>query len=284
MTTLRQKFIDEMEIRGFSENSIQSYVGMVRRLARYFMRSPDQITDEELKHYLLHRIREEQCATATIIVDVSAFRFFYQHVVGRSVDDLMKALPRMRQPVTRPRVYSPEQVERLLSVEGINLKHRTLLMSTYAAGLRVSEVCGLKPTDILSARMQIRIEQGKGHKDRYVILSPKLLEMLRIYWKAYRPKHWLFPGHSPDKPLGRISALRVFHRAVTLAGLPRLGGIHCLRHSFATHCLEAGVDVMSLKQLLGHSKLATTSNYLHVSQQRLEQIQSPLDRMTLNVA
>jgi site-specific recombinase XerD len=284
MTALRQKFIDEMELRGFSENTTRSYISMVRDLARHFKRSPDQIKDEELKQYLLHRIREEKCAAATIVVNVSALRFFYQHVVGRSIEELAEALPRMRKPLVRPRAYSPEQIEKLLSAQGLNLKHRVLLTTTYAAGLRVSEVCQLKPTDIMSARMQIRIEQGKGNKDRFVVLSPKLLEVLRVYWKTYRPRHWLFPGNPPDKPLTRISALRVFYRAVTLSGLPKLGGIHCLRHSYATHCLEAGVDVVTLKRLLGHSKLATTANYLHISQQRLDTIQSPLDRITLNLS
>jgi site-specific recombinase XerD len=283
MTALRQKFMDEMELRGFSENTIRSYVGVVRELARHFKRSPDQITDEELKQYLLHRIREDKCAAATIIVNASALRFFYQHVVGRSIDELVKALPRMRKPVVRPRTYSLEQIEKLLSAEGLNLKHRVLLTTTYAAGLRVSEVCHLEPADILSARMQIRVKQGKGGKDRFVVLSPKLLEVLRAYWKAYRPEHWLFPGDPPDKPLTRLSALRVFYRAVALSGLPKLGGIHCLRHSYATHCLESGIDVVTLKQLLGHSKSATTANYLHVSQQRLDTVQSPLERITLNL-
>jgi integrase/recombinase XerD len=283
MTALRQKFIDEMELRGFSENTIRSYISVVRELARHFKRSPDQISDDELKQYLLHRIREEKCAAATIVVNVSALRFFYQHVISRSIEELAKALPRMRKPLVRPRAYSSEQIEKLLSAEGLNLKHRVLLTTTYAAGLRVSEVCQLKPTDILSARMQIRIEQGKGNKDRLVVLSPKLLEVLRLYWKAYRPQHWLFPGDPPDKSLTRLSALRVFYRAVALSGLPKLGGIHCLRHSYATHCLEAGIDVVTLKRLLGHSKLATTANYLHISQQRLDSIQSPLDRITLNL-
>jgi site-specific recombinase XerD len=284
MTALKQKFIDEMELRGFSANTTRSYVSVVRDVSRHFNRSPDQITDEELKQYLLYRIRQDKCAAATMVVNVSALRFFYQHVIGRCIEELAEALPRMRKPLVRPRAYSPEQVEKLLSAEGLSLKHRALLTTTYAAGLRVSEVCHLKAIDILSARMQIRIEQSKGNKDRFVVLSPKLLEILRVYWKAYRPRHWLFPGDSPEKPLTRISALKVFYRAVTLSGLPKLGGIHCLRHSYATHCLEAGVDVVTLKSLLGHSKLATTANYLHISQKRLDSIHSPLDRITLNLS
>lgn len=279
MTALRQKLIDELELRGFSVNTVQSYVGMVQGLARYFNRSPEKITDEEIKQYLLHRIRTDKCSASTSNVAVSAMRFFYHHVIGRPIDELLRSIPRMRKPTLRPCVYSLDQIKQLISAEGLNLKHRTLLATTYAAGLRVSEVCNLKITDILSARMQLRVEQGKGGKDRFVALSPKLLDLQRQYWKSYRPIDWLFPGDCPGQPLTRTSALRVFYRGLELSGLPKLGGIHSLRHSYATHCIEAGIDVMTLKQLLGHSKLATTANYLHISQHRLDQVKSPFDQI-----
>jgi site-specific recombinase XerD len=242
------------------------------------MRPPDQISDEELKEYLLGMIRDQHRSRSTLIVTVSAMRFFYWHVLGRSTSELERALPRMRKQTIRPRVYSPEEIERLLNAKGLPPKHRVLLMTTYAAGLRSSEVCQLKVEDIISSRMQIRVNQGKGGKDRYTILSSKLLLELRAYWRMARPTLWLFPSpYCPGKPLTRDSAYLIFQRAVKLAQLPDYHGIHSLRHSFATHLLEAGVDLVVLQRLLGHSNLSTTSRYLHVRQERLAQLKSPLD-------
>lgn len=278
MTALRQKFIDELDLRGLSLNTKDNYVGAVYRLARHYRRSPDQITDAELKQYLLHLIRDQQRSRSTLIVIVSALRFFYGQVLGRSTVALDEVLPHMRKPVIRPRVYSPEEIERLLNAVGLNPKHRVLLMTTYAAGLRVSEVCALKVEDIHSARMQIRVTQGKGGKDRYTILSARLLTELRAYWRRVRPRLWLFPSaYFPDSPLTTDSAQQMFYRALRLANLPNHQGIHSLRHSFATHLLEAGVDLPVLQRLLGHSNLATTAKYLHVRQERLALLKSPLD-------
>ena len=271
-----------MELRGFAAASQDNYTSVIQRLARHHRKPPDQITDDELRAYLLHLIRDRKFAASTMVVTVSALRFFYRHVLHRPLADIQDALPRMRKRTVRPRIYSREEVGRLLTADGLCLKHRALLMTTYAAGLRVSEVCRLKPADIMSARMQIRVEQGKGHKDRYTMLSPRLLEALRGYWRTYRPTMWLFPGE-PDctKPLTARTAERAFDKAVRLAGLPHHGGIHALRHSFATHLLEAGVDVVSLQRLLGHSNLATTATYLHLRRERLEQLKSPLDLIAL---
>jgi site-specific recombinase XerD len=184
----------------------------------------------------------------------------------------------MRKPTLRPRVYSPAEIERLLNVAGLNPKHRVLLMTTYAAGLRVSEVCRLKLEDIVSSRMQIRVTQGKGNKDRYTILSARLLVELRTYWRLVRPTLWLFPSSQyPGTPLTSKTVQAVFAQAVRLAKLPDHHGIHSLRHSFATHLLEAGVDLPVLQRLLGHSNLATTAQYLHVRQERLALVKSPLD-------
>jgi len=192
-------------------------------------------------------------------------------------------LPRMKAPTTQPRIYSPQEVERLLNAPRLNPKHRVMLITTYAAGLRVSEVCRLKVSDIISARMQIRVEQGKGQKDRYTLLSPKLLAALRDYWRLYRPRHWLFPSsHYPDRPLTTRTAERVFNRAATLAGLPNHDGIHSLRHSFATHLLEGGVDVIVLQRLLGHTNLATTAGYLHVRQEHVARLKSPLELIEIS--
>jgi integrase/recombinase XerD len=284
MHILRQKLIDELEVRGMSRNTQQSYIGFVSRLARHYRRPPDQIADEELRAYLLHLLREKKNHAGTLCIAVSALRFFYRHVLQRPTDAIETALPRMKKPVVRPRVFSPEQIAQLLAVDGLNLKHRTMLMTTYAAGLRVSELCRLRAEHILSDRGQIRIEQSKGRKDRYTVLSPRLLEQLRTYWRVYRPAGgWMFTSTFwPDRPLTDDSAQRVFDRAAELAGLPRNGGIHALRHSFATHLLEAGVPLPVIQRLLGHSNLATTSRYLHVRREVIGELKGLLEALDRN--
>jgi len=282
MTTLRQRFIDEMELRGLSPLTRDGYVGVVYRLARHFHRSPDQITNDELKGYLLYLMREKQRSRSTVIIVVSALRFFYRNVLHRPFEEVAAALPRMKKPVLRPRIYSPEQVGRLLNAQCLSVKHRTLLMVTYAAGLRISEVCRLRPEHILSERGQIHVAQGKGGKDRYTILSPRLLTELRAYWRIYQPKDWLFPSElKPGRPLVKEAIKRAFHRAVRETGLPSNGGVHALRHSFATHLLEAGVPVPIMQRLLGHRSLSTTSRYLHVRREFLSQLQGPLEALDL---
>ncbi len=283
MTILRQKLLDELEVRGLSRNTQESYIGYVSRLARHYGRSPDKISDDELRAYLLLLLRENKNSAATLCIAVSALRFFYRHVLQRPTEVIETALPRMKKPVVRPRVYSPEQITRLLQADGLNLKHRTILMTTYAAGLRVSEVCNLRPEHILSERGQIRIEQGKGLKDRYSVLSPRLLEQLRAYWRIYRPQGgWMFPsGYWPDRHLRTDAVMLVFDRAVKLTGLPHYGGIHSLRHSFATHLLEAGVPLPVIQRLLGHTNLATTSRYLHIRREILVELKGPLEAIDL---
>ncbi len=284
MNILRQKLIDEMEVRGLSRNTKESYIGFVSRLSRHYHRSPDLICDAELRAYLLHLLREKKNGVGTLCIAVSALRFFYRHVLQRPTEAIETALPRMKKPVLRPRVYSPEQVGRLLQVDGLNLKHRTMLMTTYAAGLRVSEVVRLRPEHILSERGQIRIEEGKGNKQRYTVLSPRLLEQLRGYYRVYRPAGgWMFPSTFwPDRPLTANSAKRVFNRAAKLSGLPNNGGIHSLRHSFATHLLEAGVPLPVIQRLLGHTNLATTSRYLHVRREIIAELKGLLEAIDVN--
>lgn len=276
-TPLRQKLIDELDLRGFAPSSKDNYVNAVRRLAEHFKRSPEHISDDELKTYLLHLIREQHRARSTIQVIVSALRFFYQHVLGRSLHAVEASLPRMKGATQRPQVYSAQEIERMLSVTDLNFKHRVLLMTIYAGGLRVSEVVRLRVQDLCSDRMQIRIEQSKGNKDRYTVLSSRLLTELRTYWKMYRPESWLFPSEGKGTPLTSRTAQRIFDRAVALAGLPDRGGVHSLRHSFATHALEAGVPLPVLQRLLGHRSLSSTSIYLHVSREACQAVCSPFD-------
>jgi site-specific recombinase XerD len=278
MTTLRQKLIDEIQLRGFSPHTQDSYVRWVAGLAQFHHRSPDQIVDDEIKAYLLHLLRIRKLAVSSIIVAVSALRFFFGQVLHRPTQVIEEALPRMKKPILRPKVYSVQELERLLQWPQLNRQHRAMFMTTYAAGLRVSEVCQLRLPDLLSDRHQIHVVQGKGQKDRYTLLSPKLLDELRGYWRLYRPKDWLFPSKVyPERHITEDAVQRAFTAAVARAGLPERGGIHSLRHSFATHLLEAGVDPLTLQRLLGHSSLRTTTTYLHVRQERLAQISSALD-------
>ena len=278
MTTLRQKLIDEIQLRGFSIHTQDSYIRSVAGLAGFYHRPPDQINDEEIKTYLLHLLRVKQLAVSSLIVAVSGLRFFYRHVLQRCTTAIEQALPRMKKPVLRPRVYSVQELEQLFGGPDLNRKHRALFMTAYAAGLRVSEVCQLRIADLHSDRHQIHVVQSKGKKDRYTLLSPRLLEELRGYWRLYHPKDWLFPSPVyPDRHITEEAVQRAFTDAVERAGLPDRGGIHSLRHSFATHLLEAGVDLLTLQRLLGHSRLATTTTYLHVRQERLEQVSSALD-------
>jgi site-specific recombinase XerD len=205
-------------------------------------------------------------------------RFFFGQVLHRPTEEIEKALPTMKKPVLRPRVYSVQELVRLFGCPDLNPKHRALLMTTYAAGLRVSEVCQLRIPDLLRDRHQIRVVQGKNRKDRYTLLSPQLLEELQTYWRLYRPKDWLFPSSVyPDRHITQGAVQRAFTEAVERVALPNRGGIHSLRHSFATHLLEAGVDPLTLQRLLGHSRLSTTTTYLHVRQERLDQVGSALD-------
>jgi site-specific recombinase XerD len=278
MTILRQKLIDEIQLRGFSPRTQETYVSCVTGLAGFYRRAPDQINDDELKAYLLYLLREKQLAVNSLIVAVSALRFFYGHVLSRPTAAIEQALPRMKRPVLRPKVYSVQELERLFGQPDLNRKHRAMFMTAYAAGLRISELCHLRIVHLLSDRHQIHIVQGKGNKDRYTLLSPRLLRELRAYWQLYRPKDWLFPSSTyPDRPITEEAVQRAFTKAIRAGGLPDRGGIHSLRHSFATHLLEAGVDPLTLQRLLGHSQLSTTTTYLHVRQERLEQVSSALD-------
>ena len=283
MSKLRQQLIQELVLRGCSPRTQEAYVSGVYQLAKYYRRSPDQISDQEVRAYLLYLAQTKKLAASSRNQATSALRFFYATVLGRPVDQVVRVLPRVRQVVKRPRVFAITELERLFTIGCPHPRHRAFLMTVYGAGLRLNEACHLKPEHIESQRQQIRVVQGKGNKDRYTLLSARLLEELRSYWKWCRPKEWLFPSSAdPAKPMVDTTAQRIFNRAVERARLPDKGGIHSLRHSFATHLLEAGVEITAVQRLLGHSSLSTTTTYLHVRQERLSQIGGPLELLDLS--
>lgn len=280
-TPLRQKFIETLTIQGYSTRTIQSYVGAVSKLARHFNQSPDQLDDEQIRAFLYHLHTQGDASRSTINVTINGLRCFYRELLGRSVDELTRALPRPRKSVRRPQAYSVQEVHRLLECGVISPKYRTFFMTLYGAGLRLSEGCHLKVADIDSQRMMIRVQQGKGRKDRYTILPQSLLEQLRSYYRLYHPRDWLFVARGqPERPLKARSVQLTFKKAVGHAGLPDKGGPHVLRHSFATHLIEAGVPVHVVKRLLGHTSITTTMGYLHISQPTLEKVVNPLDQMS----
>jgi integrase/recombinase XerD len=282
MTTLRAQLMRELTLRGSSPRTIESYVSYVADLARHYGQSPDRLSDEQIKAYLFGLHTQRQLSASTINVAVNALRFFFLHVLQRPIAEVTRNLPHPKASVRRPQVYSVAEVERLLTVGCRHRRHRTFLATVYAAGLRLNEACHLRLADVDSARMQMRVFEGKGRKDRYTLLSPKLLAELRDYYRQYRPKHWLFPSpRDPQQPLCDGTAQHLYNAAVARAKLPRKGGIHSLRHSFATHLLEAGVEITVLQRLLGHNHLSTTARYLHVRTERLAQINSPLELIDL---
>jgi site-specific recombinase XerD len=265
----------DMAIRGLAHRTRESYVESVANLAKFYGRGPDLISEAEVQRYLLHLLEERRLAHSSCNVVCSALEFFYRTTLKRRETEF--CLPRPKVPAKLPQILSREEVAALID-KTTNLKHRALLMATYGGGLRLLEVCHLKVTDIDSSRMTLRVEQGKGAKDRYTLLSPRLLTELRRYWCVYRPKLWLFPSpRDPEQPHSAHTAHRIFHAAKDRAGITKAGGIHALRHAFATHLLEAGVDVHTIQRLMGHGSLSTTARYFHLAQKHLSGTTSPLE-------
>src|SRR5713101_820718 len=272
MTPLRQRMSEDLRLRNFAPLTQRRYLDAVAKFARHFGRSPDQLGPEHIRAYQLHLLSQQMSYSSLRLV-VSALRFFYHVTLGR--DWVIEEIPYPRGKRTLPVILSLTEVAQFLGAI-TNLKHRAALMTAYAAGLRVSEVVNLKVTDIDSQRMVIRVQQGKGRKDRYVMLSPQLLLVLRTYWRAVRPKDWLFPGRKATHLSVRMVqvACRQAHQA---SGLAKRVTVHTLRHSFATPLLEAGTDVRTIQLLLGHRSLATTACYTHVATTTVCATPSPLD-------
>jgi integrase/recombinase XerD len=261
MGALRAKMEQDLLVRGLSPLTHEAYIRAVVGLTKYYSRAPDTLSAEEVQAYLAALVKERGLAWSTLSVTVHGLRFFYEVTLGRPRARFY--IPTVKTPATQPEILSRQEVARLMQAV-TNRKHRALLMATYAAGLRVSEVVRLKVADLDSERMAIRVAEGKGRKDRYTLLSERLLEELRGYWRVYRPPLWLFPGRGAQHPLSRATAHHIYHVAKDRAGIRKTGGIHSLRHAFATHLLEAGIDLPTIQSLLGHNSIRTTSRYLHI--------------------
>src|ERR1051325_8429278 len=275
MTPLRQRMTEDMQVRNLALNTQTSYVQQVSLFARHFDKSPEELGPEDIRAYQVYLTNERKLAPGSVLIAVAALRFLYEVSLKKdwTFED---AIPAPKKPQRLPVVLSPEEVFQFLSHVG-RPKHRAILTTCYAAGLRISEAVRLKPTDIDSKRMVIRVEQGKGQKDRYVMLSPKLLETLRSYWRAVRPKDWLFPGDRPERPITKDAVEDACQKAQRRSGIAKPITPHLLRHGFAVHLLESGTDVRTIQLLLGHRSLATTARYLRIATSKVCSTSSQLD-------
>ena len=276
MTQLRQKMIRAMDLRNLSDHTKRAYLTAVKGLVKHYQESPEKITEEQIEDYLLYLKNEKGNAPSSCIGVLTGLRFFYQNILEKeiSVDFSLT-----KKPQKLPTVLTKEQIWEIICVPK-NLKHRLILMTTYAAGLRASEVRKLRPVHIDSKRMLIKVVDGKGRKDRYTMLSVKLLAELRHYYSKHRPQTYLFPSSykkNKNKPLSYEAVRCIYEKARKKIGVKNGEGIHTLRHSFATHLLEAGYDIRKIQVLMGHTKLSTTMIYLHVSRETLSKVPSPLD-------
>ena len=277
MTPLRQRLIDDLRLCNYSLRTIEAYVAGVARLAKHFQRSPDQLSIEQLREFQLHLL-EQQVSWSLFNVVVASLRFFYGTTLGRA--EVVPMLPYGKRRRSIPAVLSVEEVRALFDAAAPG-RDRILLQTAYACGLRIRELVHLQVVDIDSARMLVVVRQGKGNKDRSVPLSAKLLEELRWQWRSHRSRPWLFPGQTADRHLHPSNVQRMFQRALRQAGIAKRATPHTLRHSFATHLLEAGVDVVTVQRLLGHGSLSTTAHDLHVSRRHLAKMPSLLDLIAL---
>src|SRR6266566_1904485 len=276
ISLLRQRMIEDMTIRKLAPKTQHDYVQRVKNLATFLGRSPDTASFEDVRRYQLHLIASG-AGVPTINQSVSTLRFFFKITLGRA--DIVNHTQFIHVPRKLPVVLSPEEVARFLDAAP-GLKYKAALSVAYGAGLRVSEVVALKVSDIDSKRMIIRVEQGKGRKDRYVMLAPHLLELLRAWYKAARPQGWLFPGLNPVRPMTTRQLTRACYAAAHMAEIGKRVSPHTLRHSFATHLLEQNIDIRVIQVLLGHAKLDTTALYTRVATKTIREIMSPLDHIT----
>jgi site-specific recombinase XerD len=280
MGELRDRMVRDMDVRHFSGRTVEAYLAGVKGLAKYYMRAPDQLSDAAVQRYLLHLREERQLSSSTCNQIRCALKCFYEVTVRRPQAAL--TVPPLRQAQKLPEILSREEVERIVAATR-TLRERVLLLATYGGGLRVSEVVALRPADLDVERAVIRVEQGKGKKDRYTVLAERLVREVGQYYIVYgRPEHWVFPQRADaTRHMDAASAQKIYTTAKRRAGVEKVGGIHAMRHAFATHSLEAGVDLPTLGRMLGHTSVTTTMRYLHTTTQRVSAQTSPLDRLVL---
>ena len=276
MTPLRKRYTEDLQLRNYSPKTQSLYISRVAQFSRYFKTSPEHLGPEHIRTYQHHLAHEKRVSWSAFNQTVCALRFLYRITLGK--DWAITHIPFPRRETKLPVVLGRSEVASFLhSVR--NLKHRTVFMTIYATGLRISEVLNLQIPDIDSKRMMIHVRQGKGHQDRYVMLSSRLLTVLREYYKAFRPKTWLFPGETPDQHLSVRTVQAICRKVRRKLGDWGKITAHCLRHSFATHLLEAGTDIRTIQMLLGHGSLRTTARYTHVSESTVASTRSPLDSL-----
>lgn len=282
MSPLRQRMVEDMQVRNLSPHTQKCYVQQVSLFARHFKKSPEILGPEEIRSYQVYLTNEKKLAPGSILIAVAALRFLYKVTLHKdwSLEDI---IPAPKKPQKLPIILSPEEVRHFLSCVA-SPKHRTILTTCYAAGLRISEAVRLKPTEIDSQRMVIRVEQGKGQRDRYVMLSLRLLEILRDWWRLEKPQRWLFPSGIPGHPITRAAVERACQEAHRASRISKPITPHSLRHAFAVHLLERGTDVRTIQLLLGHRSLATTAHYLRIATNKVCSTTSPFDLLPQPVA
>jgi integrase/recombinase XerD len=282
MTSLRRRMIEDMQVRNLSPHTQTSYVQQVSLFARHFHQSPETLGPEEIRSYQVYLTNEKHLAPTSILIAIAALRFLYKVTLHKDWT-LEEIIPAPRKPRTLPIVLSPEEVLRFLSCVQ-SIKHRTILTICYAAGLRISEAISLKVSDVDSQRMVIRVQKGKGQKDRFVMLSPKLLEVLRAWWPVEKPKQWLFQGDLAGSHITREAVGQACQEAHRRCGVTKPVTPHSLRHCFATHLVESGTDVRTIQLLMGHRSLATTARYLRIATNKVCSTASPFDLLPQPVA
>lgn len=282
MTVLRKRMLEELQRRNYSPETIRLYLFAVKDFAGYFGQRPDKLGPEHLRQYQLHLLNERKLAVGSVIARTSALRFFFIKVLRRPQREIDLVYPKRQDRL--PVILSEEEVARLIE-SAITSYHRVILMTLYGTGLRREELCRLKVTDIDSQRMVVHVRQGKGNKDRDVTLSPRLLEVLRDYWKWRKPKTYLFPSlyrKQPEQPIDSKTVWYAVREAARRAGIKKKVSPHLLRHSWATHLLERGTDLKTIQVLLGHVDLEATTIYLHLSQRHMQGVNNPIETLPIS--